>query len=146
MKATLLVKALLDEAYSFPDMGEQEKPEHWDVPEDDPDSAESFLKELVTPPKLESITVVGRRWFDRTYGNTYHTASIYVNGKLVHTTPMHYGYGNQYLWTAFGWLEEEGYLALERYTHSRESPWDAAERLGFELEYYANDVKRKRDL
>ena len=34
--------------------------------------------------KVDSILVVGRRWFRRGPGNTYHSVNIYVNGKYKH--------------------------------------------------------------
>lgn len=99
---------------------------------------------------MKSLSIVGRRWFRRTYGNTYHTATITVDGKIVCTTSMQYGYGDQYVQTAFDWLEANGYLsACPRHKSangSSEAPWQWAERAGVEYSYYAVDVARQRDL
>lgn len=57
-----------------------------------------------------NIEIHGKRWFQKTYGNTYHTARIYVDGELVTTTPMQYGYGEQYMQTAWEWLQCNGYI------------------------------------
>lgn len=99
-------------------------------------------------PRVKSVTILGRRWFARTYGNTYHTAEIHVNGACVHKTPMEYGYGDQYLYAAMDWLEAAGYFKVERYPESggREAPWQTAARLKFKLAYSVADVARERDL
>lgn len=55
-----------------------------------------------------TIHIEGRRWFQRGPGNTYHSVRIFRDGELVaHLTPT-YGYGEQYLQTAFDWLAEHG--------------------------------------
>ena len=56
------------------------------------------------------ITVVGRRWRDKTYGNTYHTAEIFVNGEFAYKTDEAYGYGNAYIDSAKGWLWNSGLI------------------------------------
>jgi len=76
---------------------------------------------------LMNIEIHGKRWFQKTYGNTYHTARIYVGDELVVTTPIHYGYGDQYLQTAKEWLQRNGYT-------------------GDITVYSAIDVDRKKDL
>jgi hypothetical protein len=101
-----------------------------------------FLRRLAVP-RVRSITVVGRRWFRRGYGGTYHTAEIFVNGERVHKTPEQYGYDKQYLWTAWEWLVQSGQIPpLPR----NESPWNWCKDHGIELDYYAHDVRRERDL
>jgi hypothetical protein len=54
--------------------------------------------------------VVGRRWFDKKNGNTYHTSEIYINNEFIHKTEFTYGYGDQYYWTAWDWLMANGYV------------------------------------
>jgi len=41
---------------------------------------------------MNSIVIVGRKWFQRSAGNTYNTADIIVDGELVHTLKRGYGY------------------------------------------------------
>ena len=98
-------------------------------------------------PKIVSITIIGRRWFQRTYGNTYHTATILVNGQHVHKTAEEYGYGDQYVDTAARWLEKFGYMDRKKYDNGGHEPariW--AERNGIAFTYQAVDVARERDL
>lgn len=52
--------------------------------------------------------IEGRRWFQKTYGNTYHSVRIWQDGRLLVTRPYQYGYGDGYLQTALDWLKEQG--------------------------------------
>lgn len=49
--------------------------------------------------KGDDVLIIGRRWFDRVNGNTYHTAEVQVNGEFVGKSRMTYGYDEQYLET-----------------------------------------------
>jgi hypothetical protein len=49
--------------------------------------------------KGDTVTIYGKRWFDRVNGNTYHTAEVEVNGTTLGKSPMTYGYDEQYLQT-----------------------------------------------
>jgi hypothetical protein len=95
-----------------------------------------------TADKIASIQVIGRRWFQRSYGNTYNTADIYINGEHVHTLPTEYGYGDHYMTRAQDWLEANGYIKLERYELFREY----CERNGIIFMKSVTDVSRERDL
>lgn len=95
-----------------------------------------------------TIQIHGRRWFQPTYGNTYHTCDIWVNEEHVHKVPYQYGYGSQYEQSATEWLEQNGYLpGLKQNPHGGTEPlrmW--CERNEFKLINEVTDVKRKRDL
>jgi hypothetical protein len=99
-------------------------------------------------PKIKILQLVGRRWFQRGPGNTYHSVEIWINGVHAHRIPFSYGYGEGYQQSAFAWLEAEGYLTLERYERSGgvEAPFRAAQRLGFTFNSTCSDVGRKKDL
>lgn len=96
---------------------------------------------------IESITVVGRRWRD-SYGNTYHTSTVYLNGKEWKTSPITYGYGDHYLETAAKMLESAGKIPPRKRFASggKESVWRHMQDLGIPFSYEATNVKRKRDL
>ena len=49
--------------------------------------------------KGDSVFILGRRWFDKTAGNTYHTAQVFVNGDIIGKSDMEYGYDDQYIQT-----------------------------------------------
>lgn len=97
---------------------------------------------------MQSVVVVGRRWFQRTYGNTYHTALIVVNGQTVAKTPKAYGYGDHYLQTAGDWLEQNGYMpGREHYPHGGAEPlWSYCRDRGIAYTAEPIDVTRERDL
>jgi len=96
--------------------------------------------------KPKNITIFGRRWFDKINGNTYFSAEIYVNGEMVHKIGYEYGYGEQYKYEAFQWLDKENYVQLERNERSCESPWRYCERKNIQLIATHADVPRKKDL
>jgi hypothetical protein len=56
-----------------------------------------------------------RRWFQKTYGNTYHTVRFkdVTTGRTVLLVPMEYGYGETCLQTAFEVLVENGYYSTK---------------------------------
>ena len=41
--------------------------------------------------KADNVTIVFGEWFDKTYGNTYYDALVYI-GDEVHEIPYQYGY------------------------------------------------------
>jgi hypothetical protein len=100
------------------------------------------------PPK-SSVTIIGRRWFEKTNGNTYNTAQIIVDGEPVHKTDFQYGYGNQFEWIALQWLEENGYMPDRRhYPNGGGAPgWQYfRDERGLNYHVEAIDVQRKKDL
>lgn len=62
----------------------------------------------MTQTTTGTIHIEGRRWFQKSAGNTYHSVRIYRDGKQIAYLPFQYGYGEQYLQTAFDWLGENG--------------------------------------
>ena len=66
---------------------------------------------------MQSITVIGRRWFDKVNGNTYNSAEIIIDGKFVGKVPFGYGYDEHYVTRAAEWLEGQGLIKLERYSN-----------------------------
>ena len=86
--------------------------------------------------KIESLKIEGRRWYQRSYGNTYHTAYIVVNGKKL-KSPVTYGYGTQYLQTAADLLRESGYEVPEN---------NEGYNLMTSYPHTVEDVKRMKDL
>ena len=97
---------------------------------------------------IDSIVIVGRRWFQKSYGNTYHTADVFVNGQLVHQCDEEYGYGDQYEHTAFMWLKDNGYL--EGFQRHENGSWDSprlyCEKNGIGYSKTVTDVNREKDL
>jgi hypothetical protein len=68
------------------------------------------VKEVLETPKAKikrSLFIEGREWFDKVNGNSYFTARIWVDGGQVAILPFQYGYGEQYIFTAFQTIKEE---------------------------------------
>lgn len=47
-----------------------------------------------TDTLTRSLVVAARHYFDRTYGNSYYTARVIVDGREVATVPFTYGHGD----------------------------------------------------
>ena len=91
--------------------------------------------------------IEGRRWFQRTYGNTYHSVRIYQGNALLVCLPYQYGYGEQYIETAIQWLEDNGHIAKrERYSNGGKPSGTLYLRETLQASYSCIDVGRQRDL
>lgn len=62
---------------------------------------------------MNSIFVEAKTWFDKTGGNSYFSARVYVDGKEVARLPFQYGYDSQYRYSALEWLKANGYAKNE---------------------------------
>lgn len=87
--------------------------------------------------RIETLKIYGKRWFQKSYGNTYHTVTVIVNGEEM-KSGITYGYGNHYLQTAADMLRNAGY----------DVPDNNGEAYAMMTKYdhNAEDVKRKKDL
>ncbi len=99
---------------------------------------------IVLPTALH---IEGRRWFQRTAGNTYHSVRIFANGALLASLPYQYGYGDQWIETALQWLHANGHIRRERYdngSYKESGTLYLRESLG--ATYSVIDVARQKDL
>jgi hypothetical protein len=74
------------------------------------DNYHNYPYDLVKLKPTDYVTIIGKRWFQKTYGNTYHSVQVYVNGKLIGEESFRYGYGEQYIQTAHDILMKTGWL------------------------------------
>lgn len=84
--------------------------------------------------------ITGKKWFDKVYGNTYHSVTI-VDTKtndVVYDSGMTYGYGDQYRYTAMDYLVKTGRMNKEDITNHEQN----RKHLYFDV----SDVSRKKDL
>jgi hypothetical protein len=88
---------------------------------------------------MKSLHIDGRRWFQRTYGNTYHTATVHLPDGRTLRSERTYGYGDSYLDTAWELLRAEGLVQ-----GSSGSSLVLRERYG--ITWSCSDVARERDL
>jgi|TARA_Y100000034_G_C6907183_1_gene421381 hypothetical protein len=99
-------------------------------------------------PKPNTIVISARRWFRKGPGNTYHSATIWVDGVEVEGIEYAYGYGDHYLCTSASKLDTLGYMPGREYRESgsHESLYTYCDRMGISFTYSVSDVKRKKDL
>lgn len=98
--------------------------------------------------KPNVIHIHGRKWFERTNGNTYHSVTVWVDGEQVFREPYTYGYGDQYRQTATDWLRKSEYLpGLEVYPSGcTESLSGYCDRQNINFVDEVDEVARKKDL
>lgn len=90
----------------------------------------------------DQIVINAKRWFDKLYGNTYHSVRVYHNGNELGFIPFEYGYGNHYLQTAKKIIERETMLNVSpKYLDIR-----TLEEMGVKVVDNVTDVTRKKDL
>jgi hypothetical protein len=88
----------------------------------------------------KSLFIEGREWHDKTYGNSYFSARIWIDGEIVGVLPFQYGYGDHYKSVAQRWLTEQGYLPA-----SNRGIWAFAEEFGFDY-YTVKSVTKKSEM
>ena len=88
--------------------------------------------------KINTLEISAKKWYQKSYGNTYHTVKVIVNNDTVLESGITYGYGKHYLATAANLLRDNGYNVpesnQEAYSMMLKYPYDEVE------------VSRKRDL
>jgi hypothetical protein len=102
--------------------------------------------------EFNHAVIVGRRWFSRSGGNTYHSVTVKVDGQHVGSADFVYGYGDCYRQTAHSILQDAGFYAKtgeallsganKDYNEFFCDTIDHRERFTFVV----SDVSRKRDL
>jgi len=106
------------------------------------DTLSDIARRYRQPFRFDAVYIRARRWFQKTYGNTYHSVNITVNGKGFYSGKI-YGYGDQYLQTALEMLVKEGYLPKDTsYTDFLE----LKRRYPGVFHVSVTDVRRERDL
>ena len=92
--------------------------------------------------QIDNLVVNGRRWFDKRWGNTYHSCDVLVDSELVGRTDYEYGYGDCYRQTAFNLLQQAGYFEDGSYSDFVDWCREDYKRAMF----FVSDVGRKKDL
>ena len=87
----------------------------------------------------QKYLILGKRWFQKTYGNTYHSIEItdLNTGEVLVKISGVYGYGDQYQQTAIKWLEENKGITYD---------WGNHEYNRVHYIFRVVDVERERDL
>jgi hypothetical protein len=94
-----------------------------------------------------SLHIEGRRWFQKTSGNTYNSVKIFRDGECFASLPMEYGYGDYFMQRAQEWLGVNGYPELvERHENGCAKVCFTIWLREHKGSYSAADVSRKSDL
>lgn len=88
----------------------------------------------------KSLFIEAREWHDKTYGNSYFSARIWIDGEIAGVLPFQYGYGDHYKSVAQRWLTEQGYLPA-----SNRGIWAFADELGFDY-YTSKSITKKSEM
>ncbi len=91
---------------------------------------------------LNSYTIVGKRWFERTYGNTYHSVRIYKGKELIAEKLFTYGYEEHYMQTAAELMVKAGLIPA----FEHENYFQVRNELNANCLILIDDVSRKKDL
>ena len=99
------------------------------------------VKEALKPKIEHSVFIEGRLWFDKTYGNTYFSNRVWVDGKISFQMPMEYGYEEQYAHRAIEELHKRGYFDTEK----APSIWELRDHMQINL-YKSASYGKKSEL
>lgn len=95
----------------------------------------------------ENITIIGRRWFQRSYGNTYFSMEMFNKNELIAKVDYEYGYGDQYRQAAFEILREMGLYGNEKTEpHGLYEDWELLRDDSHKMLIVCHDVNTKREL
>jgi hypothetical protein len=93
---------------------------------------------------VNKLELLGRKWFERTNGNTYFSAIALYNGAEVARIDFEYGYGEQWLYEITKAIQSQAIEARQD-----QQPWqyiDKLESQGIAVFTNCEDIKRKKDL
>ena len=94
--------------------------------------------------KTMIIDIIGKRWFQKSYGNTYFSSKVYIDGHLVAELSKQYGYDDHYIF--------ESHKVLSELTHGvvpdpkKVALWRYCRENNVILNTSVVDVTRQRDL
>ena len=105
-----------------------------------------YAKGGMTKPRLkkgDKVEIYGKRWFQKSYGNTYHVTKVYVNGVDIGESEQQYGYDEQYLQTGAKILWNK---YNPPYKWNMNKPLWMLRNYGIDIYYSVTDVEREKDL
>jgi len=94
----------------------------------------------------ENITIIGRRWFQKSYGNTYFSVEIFNHNELVAKIAMEYGYGDHYKEQALKILRDMGLYSIIRDERGMYPDWELLRDDSHKMLIVCHDVNTKKEL
>lgn len=68
--------------------------------------------------EVKKVDIHALKWFDSMNANTYHGVIVYINDDIkLNTHGIIYGYGTQYITTAFKLMRQNGFLENDKYQY-----------------------------
>jgi len=95
------------------------------------------------PPKYV-LRLVGRRWLQKSAGNTYHAVDVYLDDELIGKSGVVYGYGDCYVQTGMEIAARHPFFQALPVPSMPLRLW--AEEMGIKLENSVVDVSRRSSL
>ena len=96
---------------------------------------------------METIEIQAKEWFDKTYGNSYFSARVYIDDQQVAILPFQYGYGDHYIDIANQYLIKNDLIKGERHSNGVwPSLWRYCEDHKIKLITFKQEKCLKRDL
>lgn len=92
--------------------------------------------------EIRSVFVECREWFDKTYGNSYFSARVWINGEIEIVLPFQYGYGDHFKSVAVSALIEKNFIS---YKYENRGLWTIANEMGFDL-YTSKALTTKKEM
>lgn len=109
--------------------------------------------ETQTAPCIKAIGIDARRWFQKTYGNTYHSVTLkiaFTDGTSTEIeSGKHYGYGEQWNQTALDMFANRFGFTIPSYSNGSKKfvyLTSFAKHLEIPCFDVVSDVKRQKDL
>ena len=96
--------------------------------------------------KPKSIIIIAREWHDKINGNSYFSATVYVDDYLYARLPFQYGYGDCYIDVARDTMVQRGRLPkVPVYRYGMQQLWQYCQDNDIALHSEKVRVARQRD-
>ena len=93
------------------------------------DFQENGCPDCIKENEIRSMFIECREWFDKTYGNSYFSARVWINGKIEIVLPFQYGYERHFETVAVHALVEKGFISEQ---YKNRALWVIANEMGFD--------------
>jgi len=94
---------------------------------------------------ISRISLVCKKWYDKTYGNTYFSCRVLVDNEVVTTLEFQSGYGEHFKEEANRWLNDNGYIDNPSHSNGSRTPlWHYCEANNIILNSSEYEVKTQK--
>jgi len=104
--------------------------------------AVDLVRDALSKKISRSVFVEVREWFDKSGGNSYFSARVWVDGHIVAVLPFQYGYGNHFETVAMQELISLGFVSDE---YKNRALWRLRDDLGIDF-YSCKSYTTKKEM